>query len=317
VTLIVALRRGWPSLIPISVLTYFLLSGFSPAYVAAGACLVTLATSWVAIRHAIGPRKLVSGCVETCFRVVPLTAAVAVAGIIIGCIEMTGLSSKAAAVLYALAGGLLVPSLIVSAVVLIILGMGMPTVAVYVMGAALLAPVLIGEFGLPVLGTHMFLLYFSCMSAITPPVAVACFTAASIANTNPFAVAPYASKLAVAGYVLPFFFIFNPGLLMEGDLPGILGALVAAAVMVLCFGVALHGWILTTRINWFGRLLFSALGCALIVPNLMVQTGSVVFAVLVWSVYLRRARTNESNLKMFPTGRSGMTGPTSIEATNE
>ncbi len=317
VTFAVALRRGWPSLIPIFVLTYFLLSGFSPAYVAAGASLVTLVTSWITIRHAIGPRKLISGCVETCFRVVPLTAAVAVAGIIIGCIEMTGLSSKAAALLYAMAGGLLVPSLIVSAVVLIILGMGMPTVAVYVMGAALLAPVLIGEFGLPVLGTHMFLLYFSCMSAITPPVAVACFTAASIANANPFSVAPYASKLAVAGYVVPFFFIFNPGLLMEGDAVTIVGALVAAAAMVLCFGVALHGWILTTRLNWIGRLLFAALGLLLIVPDPIMQAGTFVFAALAWSFYLKRARTNESNSMASPINRSGVPGTTGIEATNE
>jgi len=317
VTFAVALRRGWPSLIPIFVLTYFLLSGFSPAYVAAGASLVTLVTSWITIRHAIGPRKLISGCVETCFRVVPLTAAVAVAGIIIGCIEMTGLSSKAAALLYAMAGGLLVPSLIVSAVVLIILGMGMPTVAVYVMGAALLAPVLIGEFGLPVLGTHMFLLYFSCMSAITPPVAVACFTAASIANANPFSVAPYASKLAVAGYVVPFFFIFNPGLLMEGDAVTIVGALVAAAAMVLCFGVALHGWIITTRLNWIGRLLFAALGLLLIVPDPIMQAGTFVFAALAWSFYLKRARTNESNSMAPPINRSGVPGTTGIEATNE
>lgn len=318
VTLVVALRRGWPSLIPIFVLTYFLLSGFSPAYVAAGACLVTLVTSWIAVRHAIGPRKLISGCVETCFRVVPLTAAVAVAGIIIGCIEMTGLSSKAAAVLYALAGGLLVPSLIVSAVVLIILGMGMPTVAVYIMGAALLAPVLIGEFGLPVLGTHMFLLYFSCMSAITPPVAVACFTAASIANTNPFSVAPYASKLAVAGYVLPFFFIFNPGLLMDGSVLAIAGALIAAAGMVLCFGVAVHGWILTTRLNGFGRLLFAALACALIVPNLLVQGGAMIVATLLWGFYLKRAKTNDLNSTGFGISRPSVAGGSAnIEATNE
>jgi len=317
VTLIVALRRGWPSLIPIFVLTYFLLSGFSPAYVAAGASLVTLVTSWIAIRHAIGPRKLVSGCVETCFRVVPLTAAVAVAGIIIGCIEMTGLSSKAAALLYAMAGGLLVPSLIVSAVVLIILGMGMPTVAVYVMGAALLAPVLIGEFGLPVLGTHMFLLYFSCMSAITPPVAVACFTAASIANANPFSVAPYASKLAVAGYVVPFFFIFNPALLMEGGPLAIIGALMAAAAMVLCFGVAIHGWILTAPLNWFGRLLFAAFGVLLIVPNLTVQAVTFVFAALVWGVYLKWARARESEVRASSISRPGVAGIAGVEAKND
>lgn len=289
-----ALRRGWPSLIPVFVLVYYLLSGFSPAYVAAGACLVTVITSWIAIRHAIGPKKFVSGCVETCYRVVPLAAAVAIAGIIIGCIEMTGLSSKAAALLYSMAGGLLVPSLIVSAFVLIILGMGMPTVAVYVMGAALLAPVLIGEFGLPVLGTHLFLLYFSAMSAITPPIAVACFTAASIANANPFAVAPYASKLAIAGYVVPFFFIFNPGLLMQGGPLAITIAFLFAAAMVICIAIALHGSFGRMRLPVFVRLLFVALTCLLIVPDVLVQAAALLLALLLWGFYIKQSRSDRA-----------------------
>jgi TRAP transporter 4TM/12TM fusion protein len=291
--LLSALRRGWPSLIPVFILVYYLMSGFSPAYVAAGACLVTVITSWIAVRNAIGPKKFVSGCVETCYRVVPLAAAVAIAGIIIGCIEMTGLSSKAAALLYSLAGGLLVPSLIVSALVLIILGMGMPTVAVYVMGAALLAPVLIGEFGLPVLGTHLFLLYYSAMSAITPPIAVACFTAASIANANPFSVAPYASKLAIAGYVVPFFFIFNPGLLMEGDFVAISIAFLSALAMVMCISLALHGWFNSHRIHWLVRMLLVALACVLIFPNFLTQIISFSLTALIWIYFAKRSQPNQ------------------------
>jgi TRAP-type uncharacterized transport system fused permease subunit len=155
------------------------------------------------------------------------------------------------------------------------------------------------------------------MSAITPPVAVACFTAASIANVNPFSVAPYASKLAVAGYVLPLFFIFNPGLLMEGDVLTIVGALIAAAAMVLCFGVALHGWVLTTRLNWIGRLLFTVLAVLLIVPNLMVQAGALILAAVAWSFYLKRARANESKTTAFPCIRPDVSGRVGIEATNE
>jgi len=289
-----ALRRGWPNLVPIIFLTYLLLDGFSPAYVAASACLVTIITSWIAVRHAIGPLRLMQGCVETCYRVVPLAAAVAVAGIVIGCIEMTGLSSKAAALLYSLTGGLMVPSLLVSALILIILGMGMPTVAVYVMGAALLAPVLIGEFGLPLLGTHMFLLYFSCMSAITPPIAVACFTAASIAETNPFSVAPYASKLAVAGYVLPFFFIFNPGLLMEGGPLVIISAFIAAITMVLCVSVAIHGWVLTMRLGALTRLGFLLLAVFLMAPYPVMQASAFGLAIGLWSWCVSRAWREEA-----------------------
>lgn len=300
VSLGVALKRGWSNLLPIFVLTYFLLTGFSPAYVAAGAVLVTVAMSWMALRNAIGPKRLVQGCMETCFRIVPLVAAVAVAGIIIGCIEMTGLASKAAALLYILADGKLVPTLIVSAVVLIILGMGMPTVAVYMMGASLLAPVLVGEFGLPVLSTHMFILYFSCMSAITPPIAVACFTAASIADTNPFAVAPYASKLAVAGYALPFFFIFNPGLLMQGTGFAIACDVVAAVAMVLCLGIALHGWVLTVRLALLLRLLFAVLAVIVVVPMSVLKLFAVIIAALLWVWQVSRARRYEAKVAVKP-----------------
>lgn len=289
-----AIRRGWPNLVPVVFLTYLLLHGFSAAYVAAAACLITIITSWIARRHAIGPIGFVQGCVETCYRIVPLAAAVAVAGIVIGSIEMTGLSSKVASLLFSLTGGLMVPSLLVSALILIVLGMGMPTVAVYVMGAALLAPVLIGGFGFSTLGTHMFLLYFSCMSAITPPIAVACFTAASIANTDPFSVAPYASKLAVAGYLLPFFFILNPGLLMEGGGLVIAGAFIAAISMVLCVSVAIHGWFLAMRLGALTRLVFVLIAVLLVAPYTVTQALAVGLTVGLWSWCLARARRKEA-----------------------
>ncbi len=84
------------------------------------------------------------------------------------------------------------------------------------MGAALLAPVLRGVFNLPEMQVHLFMLYFACLSAITPPVAVANFAAGAIAGVNPMALGPYAVKLAIGGFILPFYFLFNPGLNMEG-----------------------------------------------------------------------------------------------------
>jgi TRAP-type uncharacterized transport system fused permease subunit len=172
---------------------------------------------------------------------VPLVAAVAAAGIIIGCIELTGLSGKFTLLLFELSGGALIPSLILAAAILVLLGMGMPTTGVYIMGVALLAPVLIGKFGLPLMPVHMFLLFYACMSAITPPVAVAAFAAAAVADANPFKLAPYACKLAVGGFLLPFFFLFNTGLLMQGSLGQILWDTGMGAATVLCACVFLHG----------------------------------------------------------------------------
>ena len=200
----VALIRNWPSVVPIVVLLWLLISGYSAAYVAAGAALSVIVSSWFRSANAIGPRKFVEACVETTHAMVPLTAAVAAGGIIIGCIELTGLAGKFTLLLFQLSGGMVVPSLLLAGVVLILLGTGMPTTATYIMGVALLAPVFIGKFGLPVIEVHMFMLFYASLSAISPPVAVAAFAAAAIAKANPFKLMPYACKLAVGGFVLPF-----------------------------------------------------------------------------------------------------------------
>src|SRR5258708_11692022 len=134
--------------------------------------------------------------------------------------------------IYAVSVCLLVPTLLLSAVFLILLGMGMPTPGVYIMGAALLGRVLRGVFTLREMQVHLFMLYFACLSAVTPPVAVANFAAGAIAGVNPMALGPYAVKLAIGGFILPFYFLFNPGLNMEGGLPYILECVVFAIAIV-------------------------------------------------------------------------------------
>ncbi len=262
-------------------LTYALVNGYSPAYVAAGASLLAIVTSWLTVRHAIGPRRLMQGALETCSRAAPLVAAVAAAGLIVGTLNMTGLAGKFAELLYALAGGQLIPSLIATAIILIILGMGMPTVSVYLLGAGLIAPVLTGKrrddpsirtrFGLPLLPVHLFIVYFASLSAVTPPIAVACFASAAIAGADALSVAVRAAKLAIAGYVLPFFFVFNPGLIMEGDLISIAWAFIAATLMILAVAVAVYGWVRAEAIPAWIRLVFAVLGVGMMYPDWTTQ----------------------------------------------
>jgi len=237
-----ALRRNWNNLIPLGVLIYFLLAGYSPIYVAAAATGCTLVTSWFG-HERIGPSRFVAACTDTVLRMSSLTAAVAAAGLVMGAIALTGLEGKFTLLLMGLSGGLLIPTLVLSAIVLVLLGMGMPTPAVYVMGVALLAPILTGVFDLSVLQSHMFLLYFSCMSAITPPVAVACFAAGAIASASPMAVAVHACRLAVAGFVLPFYLMFHPGVLLEESWLGILVDVTTAALLVAAVTVAAIGYV--------------------------------------------------------------------------
>ncbi|MFM2129720.1 MAG: hypothetical protein RL477_1266, partial [Pseudomonadota bacterium] len=233
VTLKRAIVDGWVFFLPLIALILLLVAGYTPTYVAAGSTVAVIVLSWLTPQYAIGPRKFVSACVETIGQLVPLIGAVAAAGLIMGCLELTGLAGKISTVMFSLTGGYLAPTLILSAAFLIILGMGMPTVAVYTLGVALLAPVLIGKLGLPVMGTHLFLVFYASLSAITPPVAVANFAAGAISGANPMSIGPYACKLTVGGFLAPFFLLFNPGVLMEGGVVQIvLHSAVGAAMVV-------------------------------------------------------------------------------------
>jgi TRAP-type uncharacterized transport system fused permease subunit len=168
--------------------------------------------------------------------------------------------------------------------------MGMPTPAVYITGAALLAPVLRQHFNLPEMQVHLFILYFACLSAITPPVAVANFAAGAIAGANPMALGPYAVKLAVGGFVLPFFFLFNPGLNMEGGIVNVAVAFFFGATLVTFASFALHGLLGRRTIARPLRALLAACAVATIVPRLEWQLGAAVVGALVLLGVWRLAR---------------------------
>jgi TRAP-type uncharacterized transport system fused permease subunit len=250
-------------------------------YVAAGATAAVIVLSWLHPPTAIGPRRFVECCTDTILQLVPLVGAVAAAGVVIGAIEISALAGKFTLLINMLAGGLLVATLLLSAVFLVLLGMGMPTPAVYIMGAALLAPVLRGVFNLPEMQVHLFMLYFACLSAITPPVAVANFAAGAIAGVNPMALGPYAVKLAIGGFVLPFYFLFNPGLNMQGGVLYILECALFAVAMVTFASFAMQGYLGTRSIAWPLRVILFACGVATVSPRFDVTTAATVLGALV------------------------------------
>jgi TRAP transporter 4TM/12TM fusion protein len=285
-----ALAGGWRHLLPLGALVGLLVAGYTPVYVAAGATAAVIALSWFHRPTAIGPRRFVECCTDTITQLVPLVGAVAAAGVVIGAIEISALAGKFTLLINALSGGLLVPTLVLSALFLVLLGMGMPTPAVYIMGAALLAPVLRGVFNLPEMQVHLFMLYFACLSAITPPVAVANFAAGAIAGVNPMALGPYAVKLAIGGFILPFYFIFNPGLNMEGGALYVLECIAFAVAMVTFASFALQGFLGPRRIPLPLRLALIACAVATVSPRFDVTLGAAVLGVAILGlVRLRRA----------------------------
>jgi TRAP transporter 4TM/12TM fusion protein len=285
-----ALKNGWRHLLPIGALIALLVAGYTPVYVAAGATAAVIVLSWFHRPTAIGPRRFVECCTDTISQLVPLVGAVAAAGVVIGAIEISALAGKFTLLINMLAGGLLVPTLLLSAVFLVLLGMGMPTPAVYIMGAALLAPVLRGVFNLPEMQVHLFMLYFACLSAITPPVAVANFAAGAIAGVNPMALGPYAVKLAIGGFILPFYFLFNPGLNMEGGVLYILECVVFAVAMVTFASFAMQGYLGLRGIAWPLRLVLIACAIATVSPRFDVTIVATLLGAAVLALVQLRGR---------------------------
>ena len=226
------LRQGWHFLLPFGVLIYTLFwLNWSPELAALGASGVLIVTGPTL---GYGHKKLKLSDVMDALRStgmasLDLLVITAAAGFIIGVLNITGLSFALTLMLVQIGSGNLWLLLILAAIVSIILGMGMPTVGVYVLLAALVAPAMV-KIGLSPMASHMFVMYFGMMSMITPPVALAAYAAASLAQTDPMRTGWTAVRFGWVAFIIPFLFIRSPSLLLEGSLTAtiidFLGALI-------------------------------------------------------------------------------------------
>jgi TRAP transporter 4TM/12TM fusion protein len=188
----------------------------------------------------------------------------ALIGIVIGCIAKSGAGFILSVYLDQLAGGNIFLLLIIVAVAALILGMGMPTLIVYLLLATMLGPGMI-KLGIKPLAAHMFILYYACVSFITPPVCIAAYAAAAMADANPMRTAVTASRLGIIAYIVPFLFVFFPGLLLKGSFGEVFTATVTAIIGCFALSAALTGF-LFVRLNPLKRVLFALAGLGLMIP---------------------------------------------------
>ena len=270
-----AIKGGWLFLFPLIALSVALVQHYTPTYVALFG-LSALLVVWVIKWSSFSLGSLYEGIAQTTFNMVAVTGACAAAGLVIGGITMTGLAGKVSELLILLSGTNSLLTLIMAGAMTILLGMGMPTPAAYALAAALLAPTLTGELGFSVMQSHLFLLYFAVLSAMTPPVAVAAYAASAIADANPIAIAATACKFAVAAFLLPFAFMFAPGILMLDTVPHILMDVASTTLAVVAISVAVEGF-LRHHIGWPGRLALFFGALALLGPGIdFVAVGLVL-----------------------------------------
>ena len=194
----------------------------------------------------------------------------ACAGIIIGVISLTGIGYKFINVITALAGSNLLLLMAMLMVTCIILGMGVPTAPAYIIVATLGAPALM-KAGVPIIAAHMFVYFYAILSVITPPVCLAAFAGAAIAETNAMKTGVTAMKLGIVAFIIPFMFVFEPALLMQGSTTEIATAFASALIGVIGIASGMQNWLLV-RCRLWERALLLASGLMLIFPGLITDT---------------------------------------------
>ena len=319
---LVVLSKGGYLLIPIIIMIYLLVSGYTP-FKAAFYCIVTTAAIAVisnitiAANHArkgeestlaavaeAGWLTLVDmvAALETGARsALSVAAACASTGIVIGVVTLTGLGLTLANAIVDLSADIFFLTLFLTMIASIILGMGLPTTAKYIVLATIAAPA-IQKYGVPPLAAHLFIMYFGIMADLTPPVALVAYAAAGIAKSSPNKTGFMAVKLASAGFLIPYIFCYNPGLLLiDTTVPQIIHYTITAIIGVFALSFACVGY-WRGRLAWWQRVLLIGSAVMLLAPELYTDIAGI--AIFVVALVLQKFSSRYETEAMRATKRS-------------
>lgn len=267
-SIVTVLKRDWYYFVPIFLLVWFVLAYDRPVFSAALALAALVPITLLRKRSVVDTVKTILTAFEDSLRrMTGIGVACAVAGLVVGTLAMTDLTGKISSAMFMLAKGSQILTLSIATIVVIVLGMGMPTPAVYALSAVLAGPALLA-LDVPMLPAHLFIVYFASMSAITPPVAVAAFAAGSIARANPLAIGFLCCRLALVAFLIPFVFIYHPGILLIGDTTTVLISTVSATLAVFALVSAAEGF-LFLPLSPVRRALFGVAGILLITTQIV------------------------------------------------
>ncbi|MBE6471809.1 MAG: TRAP transporter fused permease subunit, partial [Coriobacteriaceae bacterium] len=221
---------------------------------------------------------------------IAVAAACAMAGLIAGCITVTGLASTLINVIVNFAGDATIIGLVLTMLTCIVLGMGVPTTANYCIMAATTAPILIA-LGIPQIAAHFFVFYFGIVADITPPVALAAYAGSAIAKSNPMRTGVNAARLAIAAFIVPYILAFNPVMLLEGTFTTLEIVQVIGTSLIGLFGIAvsLNGHVFA-HVNPIFRILFAAGGICMMVPDTLTDVIGIaaIVALTAFQMFLGR-----------------------------
>ena len=293
------LRYG-QMIIPMIVLIYLMGQGRTPLYSAFYAVCLTVILSWFRKETRILIPEAKAVAISSARTSVAIGISMAAAGFMIAAFSTTGLGIVLADSIVAISRGNLMIVLVLTMIVAIILGLGLPTSACYVITASICAPILI-KVGLPPFLAHFFVFYYSCLSTVTPPIALAAYVAAGIANANADKVGWMAFRLALAGFIVPFFFIYSPAMVLMGADGGMLTAPWMSVVLSVVSGLigtfflaaSVEGYLIIKYPFWLRAPIFAA-ALLLIDPRLVTSTiglGIALVSILIILFIKRKTGT--------------------------
>lgn len=273
------LKNGWFLALPFLVLIALMMMNYTPMKAGFYAIVSLLVILLIFDRKKLNWANITNALENGAKGVISVSVTSACAGIIVGVIMITGLGLKFTSIITTVSNGNLLIALILSAVVAIILGMGLPTVPAYIVMSSLVAPALI-KMGVAPMAAHMFVLYFAVLSCITPPVAIASYAAAAIADANAIKVGFESVRLAVVAYIIPFVFVYNPVLLFDGKPIDIFLSFATAVLGCMALTWAIEG-VVEGKIPWWARIVSLLAAAFLVWPEHLSDVfGVVIFAVL-------------------------------------
>jgi TRAP transporter 4TM/12TM fusion protein len=235
--------------VPLGVIVYMMSAGYTPMYACIYSIVAVVLLATIRKETRMGFWTILRALEESAKNTLAVASACACAGIVIGVINLTGLGLKFTGLVLFLAGESLIPALILTMLAGIVLGMGMPTTPAYIVQAALLIPALI-KLGVIKISAHIFVFYFSTISAITPPVAMAVYAAAGIGGAKLWPTGLWAMRIGATGFIVPFMFVYGPSLLFVGPTFDIITSVISASFGVVALSAGMMGWFVKKVETW-------------------------------------------------------------------
>jgi len=270
-------------LAPIVVLVVMIMRGYTPMRSALFAIIVSWFVSLLDKRYRMGPRGVLNAIYDGSKNVFVVAIACAAAGIVLGAVTLTGIGFKLVSFIFSLAQNVPFLALIMVTLMAIVLGMGLPTTAAYIVASALAVPALI-RLGFKALPSHMFVFYYAVFSAITPPVALAAYAASSISGAKPSETGYQAFRLGLLAMIIPFAFMYDTGFLLQASWVRNLSSLATGLVSAMALSYAIEGF-LKTKLNFLTRTLLGAIGVMVLFPIVWLRILCIVAFGLVYAQF--------------------------------